>query len=281
MSALVAAACSPSGADRAPIPPGDQVTVASWDVRVLATRTDPDRPVPANATAFDVKVSAWFSGNGAAMFGDDVTIRLRDDLGTLYPPRLADCPGALDIGRELTPDQSIEGYVCFAVDRTDELELLLDPADADPVVLAVPAPAPSEEFGPSDLVAGLTGLGLDVRLVESPYAEHFATPRASSRQVLCVDGQEAQVFTYPSGELRRADSSRILPTGNPENGYIDLYYGRLGWWAKGRIIVFYALADPDIEQALTAVMGDTISPDARIVGTVPEPGRGSEVCSGG
>lgn len=55
------------------------------------------------------------------------------------------------------------------------------------------------------------------------------------------------------------DAATIRADGNPENASIDLYYGRLMWWAKGRVIVNYNLANPSISDSLTETMGTSLT----------------------
>ena len=102
---------------------------------------------------------------------------------------------------------------------------------------------------------------------------------AADRRVLCIEGQEATIHEYPSAEVRVLASGRITPSGNPDNGAIDLRYGRLLWWARGHVVVNYNLDDPSVIAALDNVLGPSISPEAGSYGAVPEDALAAELCT--
>ena len=170
----------------------------------------------------------------------------------------------------------------------------VDPADVDGLVMVVrlvhgggtlalatikPFVPPADGFGPDELAAGLQDVGVDARVVPSPYAPLSILRGVGTEHVLCLNGQESTLYEYGDEDLREADSATIRPDGSFESGYVDLYFGQLMWWATGRVIVFYAFADPDIWDALTAVMGETISPDGTEFSTPPDPLPLSEICA--
>ncbi len=282
---LVIVGCE-NGSESAPRPEGvtagNKVSIAGWDVRVVGSRGSTSEATAGNV--YDIQVSAWFSADGATTFAEDVGISALGSSGLLYVPRPEECEGALPVGDAIRPDQAIEGFVCFAVEPADsnDLQLVLTPigADGGPIFLNTPAisPATADDFGPEELVAALRGAGVDARTVSSPYARSGYLERANTEQILCLDQQESILYQYADQTLREADSAGILPTGQPQNGAIDLYYGRLMWWAKGRVIVNYNFAGPQYWDALTTALGPTISPAGDTFPEAPNPLPASDVC---
>lgn len=136
----------------------------------------------------------------------------------------------------------------------------------------------SDEFGADELVAALGANGVEARIEASPYALSPFLSNASSEQVLCIAGQESIVHEYGSAEMRRAESAAILPDGGFAMGHFDLRRGRVMWWAKGRVIVNYNEADPQLWDSLSAVLGEPLSPDSETTGDLSEPPESSDIC---
>lgn len=263
---------------------GDVVTVARWDVQVVAGRFggSPDANSPRERV--DVRLTAVFSGEGTTTFADDVAVSARGTSGAAYGTSSIACSDALAIGRSIGSDEMVEGFVCFTVEMADSagLQLLLTPfRGGAPVVLETVAQPEegAEDFGPEEVVALLAKEGVAARLMPSPYARSSFLTRSASEQVLCLDGQEAQLHEYATAMLRQDDSGRILPSGQFESGVVDLQYGRLMWWAKGRVIVNYNFADPDVWDSLTAALGETVSPNGERFSPAPDPLPPSDLCS--
>lgn len=149
--ALVVIACGSAtdpAVESVGVPAGETVSVAGWDVRIVGSRLDRATGEEPGREAYDVQMSAWFSGNGTTTFADDVAISARARSGTVYTPTVGECPGGLAVGDPVRPDQSIEGFVCFSIDPGDtaSLQLILTPTDTSigPVVLNTVTPAPSD-----------------------------------------------------------------------------------------------------------------------------------------
>ena len=171
----------------------------------------PGRWISGSSRSFDVQVSAWFAADGATIFGGDVEISARGSSGASYAA-VGDCRRRLLVYEVVQPDQSIEGFVCFAIEPpdTDGLQLVMTRAGGagDSVVMNIPAPPEptQDDFGPDDVVAALREGGVDARLVHSPYGRSEFMERSTAKHVLCLDGQESNLYAYADGALREADS---------------------------------------------------------------------------
>ena len=139
---------------------------------------------------------------------------------------------------------------------------------------------PDAGFTSAELAAELRDKGVDATTRPSPYVRLEEMAGAESVALLCLDGQEAQAYEYGSTAAREADQARIRPTGNLEDTVIDLLWGRLGWWARGRVIVSYHWNDPAIRRALTDVAGEPLSRDGNSFGPPPDPLPESRFCPG-
>ncbi|MGI9609873.1 MAG: hypothetical protein ACR2NL_06225 [Acidimicrobiia bacterium] len=137
-----------------------------------------------------------------------------------------------------------------------------------------------EAFGPDQLVAALQDQGVSTEAVDSPYGRADYLDQAARQQVLCLDGQEASLFVYDTLSAAESDAALIRPDGNPKNVAIDLLWGRLMWWAKGRVIVNYNFDDPAISGSLTETMGTSLSPQGDSFSQPPDPLPVSDACQG-
>lgn len=137
----------------------------------------------------------------------------------------------------------------------------------------------STDFGPEDVVARLADEGVEARLAPWPFSRSTFLPQASELHVVCLPSGQASLYEYDTAEMREADSDLILSDGGFEDGHFDLEYGRTMWWARGRVIVNYNFADPDYLKALTAVLGETRSPDGEFFGDPPDSLPPSEPCT--
>ncbi len=136
----------------------------------------------------------------------------------------------------------------------------------------------STDFGPEDVVAGLADEGVEARLAPWRFSRFTFLPKVAEFHVVCLPSGQASLYEYDTAELREADSDLILPDGGFKDGHFDLEYGRTMWWAKGRVIIRYSFANPDYWNALTAVLGETLSPDGEFFGDPPNPLPPSEPC---
>jgi len=113
---------------------------------------------------------------------------------------------------------------------------------------------PVDDFGPEDLVKVLEAEGAAVSVARWPYPPTLDGVTGDV-QLLCIDGREAQLAVYTTTEDRIADADDEPP--EPQAS-IDLYWGAIGWWARGRVLVSLAHI-PDREDetvhALTHVLG--------------------------
>lgn len=246
---------------------GEAVQVARWDGRVIGTRIGGSPDAEAPRARVDLQLAAFFSGDGTTTFADDVVVSALGLSGVAYDPSAIACSDALAAGRSIDSDETIEGFVCFAVEMADSagLQLLLTPIRGGaPVAMNTIAQpdAGADDFGPEELVARLIEEGVAAHIVSSPFARSSFLTRASSEQVLCLNGQESQLHAYATAVLRQGDSDRILPGGQFETGIVDLSYGRLMWWAKGRVIVNYNFADPQILDSLRPFSATRSAPRA-------------------
>ncbi len=107
----------------------------------------------------------------------------------------------------------------------------------------------------------------------------IAVPVALVTTTVRVVVNEPRLYEYATDELRQADSATILPTGGFEAGHFDLIYGRVMFWARGRIIVNYNLGDPHYWSVLIAELGEPLTPASIAVGDPPDPMPPSELCS--
>ncbi len=286
--ALIALACGggvDSSAGSNAVPVGAAVSVAGWDVRVVGSRAD-GVTTGSERESYDVQLFVRFSGDGTTTIANDIELSAVAASGDRYPADFSDCQGGLAVDRPLQPDQSIEGFVCFTVDREDAigLQLVLTPKEGGGPTVAMETVTPGgpadDDFGPERAVTALIDAGVDAELVDSPYARSGIIPGYANQYVLCLDGQESQLYEYATEQLREAESSRILPDGNTRGSYTDLYYGRLMWWATGRVLVNYNFADPGLSEKLTTALGETISPAGTEFADPPDPLPPSELCNG-
>ena len=272
----------PTGDGGAGVPVGEAVQVARWGVRVVGARDGGSPDADAPRARVDVKLTASYLGEGTSTFADDIAASAYGVSGAAYDPSSISCSDALAVARPTDSDGMVEGFVCFSVEMADSagLQLLLTPIRGGaPVTMNTIVQPEADDFGPDELVDQLIGGGFDAHVVSSPYDRSPFLPRARSELVLCLNGQESQLHEYATAVLRQADSNQILPSGQFVNGIVDLSYGRLMWWAKGRVIVNYNFADPDVWDALAAVLGETVSPEAGTFGAPPDPLPTSDLCS--
>lgn len=118
---------------------------------------------------------------------------------------------------------------------------------------------PSAEFTAADLEHELTRAGARV----SSDGTAPADPLAPTAQLLCVNGTQVRVHEYADRASRGAVSDTISPYGSP---VVETYVSWIGtphFFARGRIIVLVLQDDTAILQDLTAIMGPTISPQAK------------------
>ncbi len=274
-----------AGTRPAIVPMGDPVAVGGWDVRVVGSQLDRGE-TGSNLAVVAVQLSAWFSGNDTSTLDDGLELAAVALSGRRYAPNFAKCDDGLEVYRSLQPDQSIQGFVCFFVESADAADLLLEltarDSSGEPVLMeTISGTNGGDDFGPDELVEALIDSGVHAILVDSPYERSGMIPGATKEWVLCLDGQDSQLYEYATDQLREAVSATIQPNGNPENGFIDLYYGRLMWWAKGRVLVNYNFDDPTLSGNLTTALGETISPQATRFTDPPDPLPASDLCSFG
>jgi len=261
--------------------------VGGWDISVVEGRVGSvAAATPGSDVAYDIGVKAVNGGDGTTTLAAEVAVSALGGSGRVYNAA-SECAEGVVFNGMVQPDSVVEGFVCFVV----------EPADADGLILVVEAiasPVPRrvylatippqdldlEGFGPVELVAALQATGVDASVRPSPYARTTGyMNRSAHEQVLCLDQQEATLFVYNTDQLRELDAATIRPDGNPENAAIDLYYGTLMWWAKGRVIVNYNFADQRIADSLTDAMGASVSPDGDSFAEPPVPLPESEVCT--
>lgn len=269
-----------------PMRVGEPMLVGGWNISVVQGRTVSPVDTAGAADAFyDVGVKASYGGDRTTTLASDIARSAVGRAAQMYSPR-ADCVDGVVINQPVQPDSVVEGFVCFDVDSSDADGLLL-------VVEAVDSPVPHrvflatippqdldhEAFGPVELVAALQAKGVDASVRPSPYGRTTGyMNRSSDEQILCLNQQEANLFIYATVAGAESDAETIRADGDPENVSIDLYYGRLMWWAEGRVIVNYNLADSSVSDALTETMGTSLSPSGSFFGDPPDPLPVSDVC---
>ena len=133
-------------------------------------------------------------------------------------------------------------------------------------------PGCNERLLPGCAVAATSGRS------QTPSAVVGYTYRAASEHVLCLDGEEAILFEYADETIRQADSDTVLPDGTFSVGHADLYFGRVMYWAKGRVIVNYSLGEARYWDVLTTALGETLTSDSPRRGNRPSGYLGSELC---
>ncbi len=131
-------------------------------------------------------------------------------------------------------------------------------------------------FGTSDLVATLEGEGVVATVQAWPYGA--VDVPSGAPELLCIDGREANVYVYPTSADRVAEAS----VGPPQrDGFFDLYWGTLTYWARGEILVEYH-NDPDrqddIVDVFIEVLGPPLGNDGGALGDPPENLPLSENC---
>jgi len=268
------------------VPAGQVVSVGGWDVRVIGWRLDRGE-TGSNLAVLAVQLSAWFSGNDTSTLDDDLELAAVAASGRRYEPNFAKCDDGLEVYMSLQPDQSLQGFACFYADAGDAGNLVLEltPRDGsgEPVLMETISRTAQvgDDFGPEEVVEALIDTGVQAFVVESPYERSGMIPGATKEWVLCLDGQESQLYEYATEDLRRTVSGTIQRTVNPENAFIDLPYGRLMWWAKGRVLINYNFADPTLSERLSLALGQTISPQGTQFGDPPDPLPASELCGFG
>jgi hypothetical protein len=75
--------------------------------------------------------------------------------------------------------------------------------------------------------------------------------------VVCVDGEEVRVYSYPSEEERAAVASRIDPNDPSNVGTSIIEWD--GWpqfWQRDRILVLYLGNDEPTIELLTGLLGE-------------------------
>lgn len=266
---------------------GEPMLVNGWNISVVQGRIGPAADAAeGSAAGYDVSVKALNWGDATTTLASDVALSALGRSGRIYRTA-SGCVEGLAVNREVNPDGVVEGFVCFVVDAADADGLIL-------VVEAIASPVPHRVylatippgdlelggFGPEELVAALQATGVEASARPSPYGRTTGyMNRSAHERILCLDGQEANLFIYDTDQLREMDTATLRPDGNPENTAIDLYYGTLMWWAKGRVIVNYNFADPHIADSLTEAMGASVTPDGDSFAEPPVPLPDSEVCT--
>lgn len=90
-----------------------------------------------------------------------------------------------------------------------------------------------DAFGPNELVASLQARGTTVSMEPWPY-ESPIVPVSGELQLLCIDQREMMLAVYPTTSARVAEADVAPPRSNAE---IDLDWGAIGWWARGRVLI--------------------------------------------
>jgi hypothetical protein len=124
---------------------------------------------------------------------------------------------------------------------------------------------PGVPDGVQRLIGDLSAAG--GRIVEA--GSFDAAPLSGQAALMCVNGQEVRVYSYPSDQERAAAASRIDPTdpSNVGTAIID-WAGNPRFWQRDRIVVLYLGRDQATEALLTTILGP---PFARGLGRDPGP----------
>ncbi len=126
-----------------------------------------------------------------------------------------------------------------------------------------PATTDDARYGAANLVHDLADAGMKV----STTGTASGNPLSTDAQLLCVNGTEVRVYEYSNRASRLAVSKTISPDGSRVgNGHgsftIAEWIGPPHFYARGRIIVLVLQNDPPLLDALTRILGPTVSPDA-------------------
>jgi hypothetical protein len=129
----------------------------------------------------------------------------------------------------------------------------------------VPRPHADEIGGLSALIDALRGAGLKVEPRGELDQPFFSVPG----RVLIVEGEEIQVFAYPSLEDRRRDSGQISADGSAIGTTMVHWIAPAHFWAKGEVIVLYLGEEGRLLAALSEILGEELTQASRPVGDPP------------
>jgi hypothetical protein len=126
---------------------------------------------------------------------------------------------------------------------------------------ASPAASPSPTLHTlDDVVAALRGAGLAAEATEATVAQPFF---AIPAQVVRVDGQELQVFVYPSEAARRSDSDQISPNGRQVGTSVIAWVAPPHFTTAANVLVLLVSTDEELARRVgQAVTGLAPAEDA-------------------
>lgn len=111
-----------------------------------------------------------------------------------------------------------------------------------------------DPFGPNELVTSLQARGATVSIEPWPYETPIVAVTGDV-QLLCIDRREMMLAVYPTTSARTVDANDAPPRSDAE---IDLDWGAIGWWARGRVLIsmVYLPEQKDaVADTLDAVLG--------------------------
>jgi len=125
------------------------------------------------------------------------------------------------------------------------------------------AAEPVDGVGPDGVVRALEAEGASVSVARWPYPPTLDGV-TGDLQLLCVDGREAKLAVYPTTQDRVAEADDEPPVSEAS---IDLYWGAIGWWATGRVLVSLAYL-PEREDEVVDVLNNVLGPSLGSTGFV-------------
>lgn len=103
----------------------------------------------------------------------------------------------------------------------------------------------------SGLARALRGRGLKVESA-GKVSQPFFSPEGSA---LTVNGENVQVFRYPSARAAEAEAKKVNADGTGAGTSMAMWVGPPHFFRKGRLIVLFVGADEGVLRALTTVLG--------------------------
>ncbi len=133
-----------------------------------------------------------------------------------------------------------------------------------------PVIAPSAGNGLEEVVEQLQDAGAAV-IVAGPVDQPFFSGKG---RVLEINGEEVQIFEYPSEEARLADSEQISADGYQIGTTMVSWVAPPRFWATDRYILLYLGENSEVIELLNAIAGRPIAgvtPDAPVIAPAAYP----------
>lgn len=121
-------------------------------------------------------------------------------------------------------------------------------AAVSPTSTTESSPAVEEQAG---LIAALEAEGATVEVGE-PITQAFFSPQGT---ILKVNGQDIQVFEYPSAEAMENEASQVATDGGSIGTSMVTWVDTPHFYKTGRIIVLYVGSDETVQGLLETTLG--------------------------